>query len=52
MPSKEICNLVINNKSKKLNIGSESFDLDKVSAEDLAIHKKKIVEESIIHLIN
>ena len=52
MPSKEICNLVFNNKSKKLNIGSNSYDLLQISAENLAIHKKKIVEEAIIHLIN
>ena len=52
MPSKEICNLVFNNKSKKLNIGSNSYDLTQISAENLAIHKKKIVEEAIIHLIN
>ena len=29
MPSKEICNLILTNTSKKLTIGNETFELDK-----------------------
>jgi hypothetical protein len=51
MPSKEICNLVLNSKSQKIQFGEESFELMKVSAEEIAKHKKRIVESSIANLI-
>lgn len=52
MPSKEICNLVLNEKSQKIQFNKDSYELAKVSAEEIAKHKKRIVEEAIIQLLD
>ena len=44
MPSKEICNLSLTNSSKKLTIGKETFDLDKISTLELRKFRMKLVE--------
>ena len=51
MPSKEICHLVLNQRSQKIEFENDSFELMKVSAEEIAKHKKRIVESSIANLI-
>ena len=44
MPSKEICNLSLTNTSKKLTIGNETFELDKISTLELRKFRMKLVE--------
>ena len=51
-PSKEICNLVLNEKTHKIQFNNDSYELAKVSAEEIAKHKKRIVEEAIIQLLD
>jgi hypothetical protein len=52
MPSKEICHLVLNDKVQKIVFGGEGVELMKVSAEEIAKYKKRIVEEATTHLLN
>jgi hypothetical protein len=52
MPSKEICHLVLNQRTQKIEFEKDSFELMKVSAEEIAKHKKRIVEEAMTHLLN
>ena len=51
MPSKEICHLVLNERTQKIEFGKDSFELMKVSAEEIAKHKKRIVDSATLHLI-
>ena len=50
MPSKEICHLVLNERTQKIEFGKDSFELMKVSAEEIAKHKKRIVDSATLHL--
>ena len=52
MPSKEICHLVLNDKVQKIVFAGEGTELMKVSAEEIAKYKKRIVEEAMTHLLN
>ena len=47
LPSKEICYLVLSDNIKKIGFGNDSFILGKVSATEIAKHKKRLVEEYI-----
>lgn len=47
MPSKEICHLVLSGNIKRIVFGNDSFILGKISATELAKHKKRIVEEGL-----
>jgi hypothetical protein len=51
MPSKEICHLVLNERTQKIEFENDSFELMKVSAEEIAKHKKRIVDSATLHLI-
>ena len=51
MPSKEICHLVLNQRTQKIEFEKDSFELMKVSAEEIAKHKKRIVDSATLHLI-
>ena len=50
MPSKEICYLVLSDNIKKIGFGNDSFILGKVSATEIAKHKKRLVEEALKYL--
>lgn len=50
MPSKEICDLVLNDSIKKINFGKDSFILEKVSAAEIAKYKKRLVDEALKYL--
>jgi hypothetical protein len=52
MPSKEICHLILNQRTLKIEFEKDSFQLMKVSAEEIAKHKKRIVKEAIIQLLD
>ena len=52
MPSKEICHLVLNQRIQKIEFEKDSFELMKVSAEEIAKHKKRIVDSATLHLID
>lgn len=52
MPSKEICHLVLNDKVQKIVFAGEGAELMKVSAEEIAKYKKRIVEEAMTHMLN
>ena len=51
MPSKKICHLVLNERTQKIEFEKDSFELMKVSAEEIAKHKKRIVDSATLHLI-
>ena len=51
MPSKEICHLIFNENSKKINFNGSISLLSKVSADEIAKHKKAIVDSAIKYLI-
>ena len=51
MPSKEICHLVLNQRTQKIEFEKDSFELMKVSAEEIAKHKKRIIEQAISYLL-
>ena len=50
MPSKEICYLVLSDNIKKIGFGNDSFVLGKVSAIEIAKHKKRLIEKALKYL--
>ncbi len=40
MPSKEVCNLTLTNSLKRIAIGRETYDLDKVSTVEISKFRK------------
>ena len=49
MPSKEVCNLTLTNSLKRIAIGRETFDLDKVSTVEISKFRKKLVDAAFKH---
>ena len=47
MPSKEVCSLVISNRSKNLTIDETMYELNKVSTLELSKYKKKLVDSAL-----
>ena len=49
MPSKEVCNLTLTNSLKRIAIGRETYDLDKVSTVEISKFRKKLVDAAFKH---
>ena len=49
MPSKEVCNLTLTNSLKRIAIGRETYDLDKVSTVEISKFRKKLVDAALKH---
>ena len=47
MPSKEICNLILSDSSKRLVINKTSYELDSVSTLEISKYKKKLVDSAM-----
>mgnify|MGYP001235987167 CR=1 FL=1 len=44
-------NFVLDQRTQKIGFENDSFELMKVSAEEIAKHKKRIVDSATLHLI-
>ena len=47
MPSKEVCQIVVNNKLNKLIVDNQDYLLESISAKELTKYKKPIVNEAL-----
>ena len=50
MPSKEICNLMLSNNTKRLSINNITYELKNVSTVELSKYRKKLIDSASLFI--